>query len=270
MQEKFLEYSTPISYICSPLFVKHGVKHMFTRKQGGVSEGVYSSLNFATGSGTPEDAWGNVVENHRRAAAVFGMQAENVCRTYQTHTSKVLPVDASFCGTGLTKPPFSEGVDGLVCKDSGVLLSVRGADCVTVLFYDTENKICGACHSGWRGTAHGISANVISEMCALGANTRSIIVAIGPSVGGCCYTVSADVYNEFVLENDEYKKCFTPKGGKLYLNLQKAIEQTLLRCGIKAENISDCGECTVCNGHNYFSHRTSGVMRGTMAAFITV
>lgn len=270
MIEKYTEYTEPIAYICSPLFEKHGVKHMFTRRQGGVSTGVYDSLNFAAGSGTPKDDWANVVENHRRAAAVFGMRAEDICRSYQTHTTKVLPVNKELCGTGLTKPPFNEGVDGLVCKDSGVLLSVRGADCVTVLLYDFKNKVCGACHSGWRGTAGGIVRNAVKEMCDLGAEKDSIIAAIGPSVGGCCYSVNEDVLAEFERADKAFTACFESRNGTLYLNLQRAVSHTLISAGLKAEHISDCGECTVCNGNNYFSHRKSGVMRGTMAAFITV
>lgn len=270
MVEKFTEHFKPVSYISSPLFDKHGVKHMFTRRHGGVSNGVYESFNFAAGSGSPPDDWANVVENHRLAASVFGLDTKDICRTYQTHTTKVLPVDKGFCGTGLTKPPFAEGVDGLVCADSGVLLSVRGADCVTVLLYDVKNKICGACHSGWRGTAGGIVKNAVVEMCRLGAEAESIIAAIGPSVGGCCYSVNEDVLAEFVKANEAFMACFEYRGGTLFLNLQQAISQTLIEVGIKSENISDCGECTVCNGNNYFSHRKSGVMRGTMAAFITV
>ncbi len=270
MKEKYTEYNSPISYICSPLFEKHGVSHMFTRRAGGVSTGVYSSLNFAAGSGVPADSWDNVVENHRRAAAVFGMRAEDICRSYQTHTVKVIAVNSEHRGTGLTKPPFSEGVDGLVCAERGVLLSVRGADCVTVLLYDVKNKICGACHSGWRGTAGGIVANTVLEMCRLGASRSDIIAAIGPSVGGCCYRVNEDVYTEFIKANGDFADCFRQSEDGLYLNLQEAITQTLIKSGVGYENISDCGECTVCNGNNYFSHRTSGVMRGTMAAFITV
>lgn len=270
MEERFTEYTSPISYICSPLFESFGVKHMFTRRDGGVSTGVYSSLNFATGSGTPADSMENVLENHRRAAAVFGLKVDDVCRTYQEHTVKVLVVDGGYRGTGLTKPAFSEGVDGLVCAESGVLLSVRGADCPTVLLYDTENRVCGACHSGWRGTAGKIAAATVRAMCDIGAQRESIIAAIGPSVGGCCYRVNNDVYGAFSKADSGFKACFRETEGGLYLDLQRAITQTLCAEGVAAERVSDCGECTVCNGDKYFSHRKSGVMRGTMAAFITV
>lgn len=271
MKERFTEHTAPFSYITSPLLDRHGVRHAFTRRHGGVSKGVYSSFNFAAGSGEVPDKWENVVENHRIAASLFGLKAEDICRSYQTHSTVVLPVDATHKGTGITLPPFSTGVDGLACKDKDVLLSVRGADCVTVLFYDTHKGICAACHSGWRGTAGKIVKNTVELMCSMGAAPESIIAAIGPSVQGCCYTVGAEVHGSFLKADGDFASCFCEKGGKLHLDLQRAVEITLLKTGLKEENLSDCAECTVCDGgRHYYSHRLCGVDRGTMAAFITV
>lgn len=270
MKEHFTEHEAPISYICSPLFEKHGVKHMFTRRRGGVSMGCYESLNFAVGAGSRPDGAENVLENHRRAASVFGLRAEDICRTNQLHTANVLAVDGACRGTGLTRPPFKQGTDGLVCAEEGVLLSVRGADCVTVLLYDTKRRICGACHSGWRGTAAGISANAVREMRRLGAESADIIAAIGPSARSCCYCVNEEVRGRFLAADGGFAACFERRDGVLYLDLQRAVALTLLKSGVKEENISDCGECTVCGEAHYFSHRRSGADRGTMAAFITV
>ena len=269
MIEKYTEYEKPVSYICSPLFEKYGVRHMFTRRRGGVSKGAYESFNFASGSGVPADSFDNVVKNHALAASVFGMDVGDICRSYQTHSSKVRVVGAADRGTGIVSAPFPEGVDGLVCAEKGVLLSVRGADCATVLLYDTKNGICGACHSGWRGTVSKIAAVTVRRMCESGSAASDIIAAIGPSARSCCYRVNEDVRTEFTEADSEFARCFEERDGFLYLDMQGAIEQTLLRCGLKEENISDCGECTVCDSENYFSHRRSGVLRGTMAAFIT-
>lgn len=270
MKEIYTAHTKPFSYITSPLLDSHGIRHAFTRKDGGVSSGVYQSLNFATGSGTPADAWENVLSNHRIAAGLFGLTESDICRTNQTHSLTVKRADRSLAGTGLTRPPFEEGVDGLVCAEEGVLLTVRGADCITLLFYDTANRICGACHSGWRGTAGGIALHTLSSLRAMGADMKSTLVAIGPSVQGCCYRVGEEVYNAFIAADSGYSACFTQRADGLYLSLQQAICHGLMQAGIKEEHISDCGECTVCDSQNYFSHRRSGIMRGTMAAFITV
>ncbi len=255
------------SNIQSPLFIKHGVRHLFTTKDGGVSTGVYESFNFATGSGEVPDTWENVVENHRIATEFLGYGVENVCRSYQTHTNNVAVVGVADKGKGIIKPPFFEGTDGLATADRGVVLSVRGADCVTVLFCDTRSRSVAAVHSGWRGTAGKIAAVAVEKMLALGAERANIIAAIGPSARSCCYHVGEEVYNAFQAE-ECLKDCFETRDGKLYADLQKAVAQTLIFAGIREENISDCGECSVCMPDRYFSHRRSGVNRGTMGAFI--
>ena len=267
--ERFSEYETPISHIKSPLFERHGVKHLFTRRRGGVSEGVYESLNFACGTVSPDSAE-NVLENHRRAAAALGMRAEDICKSYQTHSSAVLTVGQAERGTGVTKPPFDTDADGLVTAEEGVVLSVRGADCVTVLLCDVRRGICGACHSGWRGTAGRIAARTVEAMKALGADPKDIIAAIGPSARSCCYNVNEELERAFLAADSNFAGCFTRREGKLFLDLQKAVSLTLMKSGLSDANISDCGECTVCDSINYFSHRRSGAARGTLSAFIVL
>ncbi len=264
MKERFIDSG---AYIQSPLFIKHGVKHLFTTKHGGVSSGVYESFNFAAGSGEVPDLWENVLENHRIAAEALGCKLGDVCRSYQTHTSNVATVTAADRGKGITLPPYNEGTDGLATAEKNIVLSVRGADCVTVLLYDIKNGACAAVHSGWRGTAGKIVAVATERLCALGADRKDIIAAIGPSARSCCYHVGEEVYKAFSAE-PFLADCFETRDGKLYADLQKAVAQTLMAAGISDEHISDCGECSVCMPEKYFSHRRSGVNRGTMAAFI--
>lgn len=270
MKEKYIIDVKSRSFLKSPLFESHGIKHMFTLREGGVSQGVYSSFNFATGSGERPDEWENVVNNHAIAAAQLGMSAEDVCRTYQTHSSNVVTVGQSERGTGLLKPPFSEGVDGLVTGEKNVLLTVRAADCVPILLYDLKNEICAAVHSGWRGTVAGIVAKAVKQMIDLGTNHEDVIAAIGPSVGQCCYEVGEELLCTFIDEAAYFGSCFEERAGKLFLDLKKANALILHRCGIGDERISTSDECTACNTERFFSHRVMGVNRGTMAAFIAV
>lgn len=270
MREQFIYSDVPFGHLTSPSLTAAGAKHLFTAKEGGVSTGVYSSLNFAAGSGSPPDLWENVVENHRIAAAHLGYSAEDICRSYQTHSNTVKTVGRSDRGTGLTKPPFDCGVDGLVCREEGVLLSVRGADCVTLLFYDGKNGVCGACHSGWRGTLDKIAARTVEAMCDIGAEAKHIVAAVGPSARSCCYKVGDELYETFLAEDPLNSRFFNKREGSLYLDLQGAVCATLEEAGLAPENIADGGECSICRDDRYFSHRRSGVMRGTMAAFITL
>lgn len=270
MKESFIYSEKPFAHLTSPTLTKAGAKHLFTAKEGGVSTGAYASLNFAAGSGEAMDKWENVVQNHAIAAAYFGLSEADVCRSYQEHSLTVKTVDKSHRGTGLVKPPFAEGVDGLVCGEEGVLLSVRGADCVTLLLYDGKNGVCGACHSGWRGTLGKIAARTVEAMCAIGAEAERIVAAVGPSARACCYNVGEELYGTFTEADPRNARFFERRGDKLFLDLQGAVCAALEESGVPPQNIADGGECSICRPDRYFSHRRSGTLRGTMAGFIVI
>lgn len=271
MNNDYIFIDGRVPYYQSRLFNEHGVKHAFFTRIGGVSEGAFASLNFALGSGEIKDTSENLYKNHEIAATVFGLTAEDICRSYQTHTSVVEYVSDESRGIGLTKPPFDHGVDGMVTDRQNLLLSIRTADCVPILLCDTERKICGAVHAGWRGTLGGISKNAITLMEQRGARRESIIAAIGPCICADCYEVGFEVRQEFINKNSEYASFFTPAPNNKYmLDLNLANVYILQEAGIKQENISVLNLCTKCNPEHFFSHRLSGAVRGTMSAFIHI
>ena len=151
----FIDGKTP--YYQSRLLNEYGIRHAFFTRVGGVSEGVFESLNFAEGIGKSRDSEENVIMNYEIAAKCFGLSSKDVCRTYQTHTSVVVFADESKRGVGIVKPKFDYGVDGLVTREKDLLLSVRTADCVPVLLCDKSKTVCAAVHAGWRGTVGGIT-----------------------------------------------------------------------------------------------------------------
>ena len=262
----FIDGKTP--YYQSRLLNEYGIRHAFFTRIGGVSEGVFESLNFAEGIGELKDSEENVIENYGIAALIFGLSASDVCRTYQTHTSVVVFADEEKRGVGFVKPKFDFGVDGLVTKERDLLLSVRTADCVPVLLCDKNKTVCAAVHAGWRGTVGGITKNAISMMVEAGVDKNDILAAIGPCIGCCCYEVGAEVRDEFIAASPEYSAFFTPKGEKFMLDLNLANESILINSGLKPENVSRLDLCTKCNEKHFFSHRRSGTSRGTMSAFI--
>ncbi|PKM62316.1 MAG: peptidoglycan editing factor PgeF [Firmicutes bacterium HGW-Firmicutes-21] len=243
---------------------------MFSTRIGGVSGGVFESLNFASGAGSITDSTENVIKNHSLAAGVFGLTEKDICRSYQTHSSNVEIVSAEHKGTGISKEPFLQGVDGLVTAENELILSVRTADCVPILLYDYKNRICAAVHAGWRGTLGGITAVAIEKMRSLGADTEYTLAAIGPCVGPCCYEVGREVYESFLSSDKDFEQCFVKKGDKLSLDLTEANEIILKQNGIKTDNISSAHLCTCCNAGDFFSHRRSGQNRGTMSALIVI
>ena len=254
----------------SPLLDSAGVRHLFSTRIGGVSEGAFGGWNFASGVGEVTDTEQNVLANYEIAASKFGLHASDVCRSYQTHTDFVMTADETHRGVGTAKPKFPFGVDGLVSRTKDLLLSVRSADCVPILLYDPVQGVCGAVHAGWRGTVGGIAANAVREMQRHGCLAKDILAAIGPCIGACCYEVGAEVYDAFLQYDGRMSACFTPSGDRYMLDLTRANGMILTDAGLLDTHIDVCNLCTRCDAAEWFSHRRMGAVRGTMSAFITV
>src|SRR5215475_13765544 len=138
-----------------------GVQHRFFTRGGGVSQGLYSSLNFGYGSG---DAPDNVRENRRRAAAAFELGENQLLTLHQIHSTEVLTVaDRRWTSPGAPK------ADALVTDRPGVALGVLAADCAPVLLADPEAGVIGATHAGWKGAVTGVIEAVVDRMQKLGA-----------------------------------------------------------------------------------------------------
>lgn len=238
---------------------------MFSTRHGGVSTGIFESLNFAVINGENHDLESNVDANMELAANVFSLTKDKIVRGFQKHSNCVEIVDESNCGK-----MFSYPVDGLVTNKKNVLLSIRTADCAPVLFYEKNGKCCGAVHSGWRGTLDKISKKAIELMTEkMDANVEDIIVAIGPYNNICCYEVGCDFYETFIQNDYRYKSCFRKFADKYHFDNGEAIKITLIDCGILEKNISICNDCTCCND-DFFSHRRQGYNRGSLSSFIVL
>ena len=174
------------------------IKHCFTTRMGGVSEGIFSTLNLSFTRGDDENA---VMENYRRLAGEIGCDIGDFVCTDQTHTTNVIRVGKYDRGNGVTRPKPYTDVDGLVTNEPGVVLSTFYADCVPLYFVDPVNKAIGLSHSGWRGTVHRMGQATLEKMAAeFGTKPEDVIAAIGPSICQDCYEVSEDVAEEFARE----------------------------------------------------------------------
>ncbi|MBO4277566.1 MAG: peptidoglycan editing factor PgeF [Clostridia bacterium] len=264
----FRLHGSPVPHYRSRLLDSFGVRHAFFTRRGGVSSGVFESLNFAVGIGSVKDDIKNVVANYGIAASVFGLKETDVCRTYQTHTSVVERATEADRGRGITLAPYDHGVDGLYTTQKDLLLSVRTADCVPVLICDKNKTVCAAVHAGWRGTVGGITLNAVKAFSALGVKTDDLLVAIGPCIGRCCYEVGGELLPEFTALDPALAAFFAPRGEKYLLDLTGANAFILEKAGIPQTQISCAGICTKCHPDTFFSHRISGSDRGTMSAFI--
>lgn len=264
-----LHYKNEVPYISYESLSQYPqIAHLFTTRFGGVSQGVYHSLNLRQ---TTEDSVLNIADNYKIVANLFDVEAEDMVISDQTHTTNILRVDFTHKGMGLTKKRNFHDVDGLITNEKGLLLATVYADCVPLYFFDPVKKAIGLSHSGWKGTLHKMGAITIKEMVKeFGCDPSHMIVAIGPSICQECYEVGDEVYDAFLkVWKDETDRFFT-KGekDKYHLDLWKVNEYILREAGIKKENIIVPDICTCCNFEVMFSHRAHGNQRGNLGAFL--
>ena len=255
-----------VLYLSYPILEKTGlVRHGFSTRIGGVSEGIFSSMNLSFNRGDDNE---RVEENFRIMAAAIGVDEDKLVKSVQTHTTNVHQV------TGQNMRECLQDVDGLITNEQGICLVTSYADCVPLFFLDPVHKAIGLSHSGWRGTVGKIGRITIQKMReAYGTNPSDVIAAIGPSICQECYEVSGDVIEEFqkAFEECYWKQLFYKKeNGKYQLDLWKANELILQEAGVKKEHIAVTNVCTNCNPEILFSHRASKGQRGGMAAFMAL
>lgn len=254
-----------------PLLEQTGiVKHCFTTRQGGVSEGIFESLNLSFTRGDKKEA---VEENFRRVAKALETEYDNFVFTDQTHTTNVKRVGKEDAGKGLTRERGYTDVDGLITNEPGIVLSTFYADCVPLYFVDPVHQAIGLSHSGWRGTVGRMGKVTLEAMNReFGTRPEDVICAIGPSICQECYEISEDVAVEFKHEFQEHEKeILIDKGnGKYQLDLWRTNELILLEAGVSPEHLAVTNICTCCNDKLLFSHRASKGKRGNLGAFLAL
>lgn len=243
------------------------VKHGFSTRLGGVSKGMFESMNLSFGRGDDKAA---VQENYRRIANAIGVSYESIVCSDQTHTINVRRVGQQDCGHGITREKEFFDVDGLITNEPGVTLATFYADCVPLYFLDPVHKAIGLSHSGWKGTVGKIGQETIYAMeKAYGTKAEELLVAIGPSICQDCYEVSEDVAMEFKKVFSDSKDILQEKdNGKYQLDLWAANRIVLQEAGVQVKNISMPNICTCCNPNLLYSHRASKGKRGNLGAFL--
>ena len=246
-----------------------GVKHMFTRKLGGVGDFPYSS--------GPDPVW-EAPEVQERVRSLWlrfrqagGFPQEGFCFTRQVHGTVIRPVTAA----ERKLPPLlrrPEDCDGLVTTERDVPLCIFTADCVPVLLSDPEHGVVCAVHSGWKGTVADSMGAAVRSMTERGACIGSIRAAIGPAISRCCFETGPEVKEavEALLGPDARGLCPPEEGvpGKYMVDLKEANRRRLLQLGLAESQVDVSAECTMCRSDVYWSHRATKGRRGTQAAVI--
>lgn len=187
--------------ITSSLLDGHGIRHGFFTNEGGVSEGLYASLNCGSYSHDDPDL---VRENRGIAAAALGLSGDQLCTAKQEHGSTVVFVTRPW------RPGQAPAADGMVTNRHGLILGILTADCAPILLADPTARVIGAAHSGWKGLAGGVIDEVIRAMVELGATPAGIRAVIGPAIEQRSYEVGGDFRDRFLESEPADQQFFAP------------------------------------------------------------
>lgn len=225
-----------------------GIRHAFFTREGGVSTGIYESLNCGPGSKDDRDC---VLENRRRALAAIDLPDGELVTLHQVHSATAVKVDDPW-GLG-------EGAkaDAMATTRRGVALGVLTADCAPVLLADPKGGVVGAAHAGWRGALTGVLANVVAAMEELGADRANVVAGIGPCIGKRAYEVGPEFPQPFIEQNEANGDFFVaaPRAGHFLFDLRGYAARRLAALGLADVQPLPCdtyGEPT-----RFFSYRRS-------------
>jgi polyphenol oxidase len=232
--------------ITAPTLDHPRIAHGFFTREGGVSTGLYASLNGGTGS---RDDRAAVTENRRRMAETLGVAADHLVLPHLVHSPDAVAISA----------PFSEAerprCDGLVTRTPGLALGVTGADCGIVLLADAETGIVGACHAGWKGAVYGVLESTVAAMLSIGATRAGIAAVLGPTIGRESYEVGPEFRDRVVERNAADATFFTGSGktGHHHFDLPGFIINRLR--GTDIGRVDDLALDTYADEARFFSYR---------------
>ncbi|MGY2047459.1 peptidoglycan editing factor PgeF [Methylobacterium sp. JK268] len=222
-----------------------GLRHAFFTRQGGVSEGLYASLNGGLGSG---DDPARVAENRRRMTAHLGVAPASLVSLYQVHSADCVIVEAPF--------PERPRADGMATRVPGLGLGILTADCGPILFADAESRVVGAAHAGWKGALTGIIESTLDAMERLGAARGRITAVLGPTIGRANYEVGPEFRDRFLAAAPDNARFFAPspdRADHALFDLPGYIAGRLRRAGVGT--IADLGLCTYADADRFYSYR---------------
>ncbi len=227
-----------------------GITHGFFTRQGGESQGLYTSNNCAYGASDVRDI---VTRNRARCAAQLGL--ESLITAYQRHTADVIEVTTPWA------PESAPVADAMVTRTSGIGLGILTADCGPVLFADAEAHVVGAAHAGWRGAFDGVLQNTVKAMERLGARPERIVAALGPCIAQASYEVGPEFVATFTARDPANSQYFTgPKdNGRSHFNLPAFVAAQLRAANVGTVIVDGSDTCT--SDMTFFSFRRATLNR---------
>lgn len=237
---------TTAAPLTAPGLQSAGVAHGFFTRRGGVSKGVYGSLNGGVGS---RDAPEAVAENRARIALALGVAPMRLAVPYQVHSPDAVVLAEPWLPAALPR------CDGIATATQGLALGVTGADCGMILFADAGAGVIGAAHAGWRGALNGIVEATVAAMETLGGSRRRILAALGPCIGFASYEVGPEFVAAFADAGEDTRRFFAPsrRSGRSMFDLPAYISERAARAGVA--DFEDLGLDTYADEERFFSYR---------------
>jgi hypothetical protein len=225
-----------------------GIRHGFFTRQGGVSDGLYASLNGGLGS---HDSAAHIAENRARMAAALKIEPHCLITAYQTHSPDVVVAETPWLAEA--RPH----ADAIVTRTPGLAIGITTADCGPILLADPVARVIGAAHSGWRGAIAGVVEATVTAMVKLGADRSRIRAVLGPMIRQRNYEVGPDLIARFAAEDSSNDRFFVPatRDGHALFDLAGFVGTRLQRAGIG--QFQDVGLCTYADPARFFSFRRS-------------
>lgn len=199
--------------------------------------------------GIPKRQFGDCRKSPDKFLETLGLKKKNLVLAQQVHSNKIKIVGVN------DESKTILGVDGLITSTPGVILGVKTADCLPILFYEPNAKIIGACYAGWRGILVNLPQKMVDRLLLTGALPENIIVAIGPHICGKCYEIKKDRAEKFEKKFNQLAGMLNNKNGKIYLDLLIPVIFQLTCSGVLKKNIILSKDCTSCLNEKYFSYR---------------
>jgi len=239
--------------------------HAFSTRFGGVSKGVYSSMNLGLSSGDRRDT---VIENYRILSGTLGIAANDIVFSMQVHGADIRV--AAKADQGSLFSSAHHQADGLITCEPEVALLVFAGDCVPILLHDPTLGAVGAVHAGWRGTASNVVGAAVRKMSSeFGSSPSNIKAAIGPCISKCCFETDVDVAQRLTESlGAAVAQCIEAQGAKYMIDLKSTNKILLEQAGVVDIAVSD--ECTSCLSDKYWSHRKTKGKRGSQAGVIVI
>lgn len=255
----------------TPLLENTGlVCHAFTTRKAGVSSAPFANLNLALHTGDDRE---KVKENRKIISSVLGVEPNNWVAGKQVHGSQVRVVTEQEKGRGaLDYGSALEDTDALITNIPGLVLTSYHADCVSILILDPNKKAIGVAHAGWRGTVDKIGIKTLQKMQEVyGSQLQDFLIAIGPSIGPCCFEVDEKVLLPWKENFPYWQEITKPVGSNKWLiDLWETNKREFLELGVIEKNIAVTDLCTSCRTDLFFSYRAEKGRTGRMAALIAL